>query len=166
MFDYILAKPLTEESFSTIKNKLKKIYDFIIENNQYYYCYKDDKEDIKKLFRSRDDIFKTADQDECDVRIYTPEVVDEIKNLFISKIIDEKEAKERLNAVISTFCYAVNEFIKETMETYRYYRNSQDDCSFGDSDEDENEITSKVVETQLAIADLTDIIFGFGNEED
>ena len=158
MFDYILSKPLTEESFSAIKNKLKKIYDHIIKNAKYYDEY--DEEKVKNLFVSLDGKVKTINYDECEVKVYAPEDIDGIKNLFISKKIDEDEARERLNDIIGTFSYAVSSFIECTMVSWYYYR---DDCYNPNlSDRDKN--FSELFDSEHAITDLIDILFGFEGE--
>ena len=158
MLDYILSKPLTEESFSAIKNKLKKIYDHIIKNAKYYDEY--DEEKVKNLFVSLDGKVKTINYDECEVKVYAPEDIDGIKNLFISKKIDEDEARERLNDIIGTFSYAVSSFIECTMVSWYYYR---DDCYNPNlSDRDKN--FSELFDSEHAITDLIDILFGFEGE--
>ena len=158
MFDYIMTKPLTEESFSVIKDKLKKIYDHIIKNAKYYDEY--DEEKVKNLFVSLDGKVKTINYDEYEVKVYIPEDIDEIKNLFISKEINEDEARNRLNDIIGTFSYAVSSFIECTMVSWYYYR---DDCYNPNlSDRDKN--FSELFDSEHAIIDLIDILFGFEGE--
>ena len=154
MFDYILSKPLTEESFSIIKNRLKKIYDHIIKNAKYYDEH--DEEKVKKLFVSLDKKVKTINYDEY----YIPEDIDEIKNLFISKEINEDKVRERLNDIIGTFSYAVSSFIDDAMESWYFYKK---DCYDPELDyKDKN--FSELLQSEHAVTDLIDILFGFEGE--
>lgn len=161
MFDYIMAKPLTEESFSTIKNRLKKIYDHIIKNAKYYDEH--DEEKVKNLF-----ICDTCDDySDCKVKeyiytpvkkyIYTPDDIDNIENLFIFKEINEEEARERLNDIIGTFSSAVNIFIEDVMESWYYYKKDcyDPELSYNDKNFDE------LVKSEHAVTDLMHILFGF-----
>ena len=158
MFDYLLSKPLTEESFSTIKNRLKKIYDHIIKNAKYYD--EDDEEKVKNLFVSLDGKIKTINYDEYEVKVYIPEDIDGIKNLFISKEINEDEARNRLNDIIGTFSYAVSSFIDDAMESWYFYKK---DCYDPELDyKDKN--FSELLQSEHAVTDLIDILFGFEGE--
>lgn len=158
MFDYLLSKPLTEESFSTIKNRLKKIYDHIIKNAKYYD--EDDEEKVKNLFVSLDGKIKTINYDEYEVKVYIPEDIDGIKNLFISKEINEDEVRERLNDIIGTFSYAVSSFIDDAMESWYFYKK---DCYDPELDyKDKN--FSELLQSEHAVTDLIDILFGFEGE--
>lgn len=153
MFDYIIAKPLTEESFSTIKNRLKKIYDHIIKNAKYYDEH--DEEKVKNLFIC--DI--CDDYSDCKVKeyIYTPDDIDNIENLFIFKEINEEEARKRLNDIIGTFSSAVNIFIEDVMESWYYYKKDcyDPELSYNDKNFDE------LVKSEHAVTDLMHILFGF-----
>ena len=158
MFDYLLSKPLTEESFSTIKNRLKNIYDHIIKNAKYYD--EDDEEKVKNLFVSLDGKIKTINYDEYEVKVYIPEDIDGIKNLFISKEINEDEVRERLNDIIGTFSYAVSSFIDDAMESWYFYKK---DCYDPELDyKDKN--FSELLQSEHAVTDLIDILFGFEGE--
>jgi hypothetical protein len=175
MFDYILSKPLTEESFSTIKNRLKKIYDHIIKNAKYYDEH--DEEKVKKLFRSVDEKIQADNCADCGdfydytinddnfgykvrIYVYSPDDIDKIKNLFISKEIDEEKTRNILNDIIGTFSYAISSFIECTMVSWYYYR---DDCYNPNlSDRDKN--FSELFDSEHAITDLIDILFGFEGE--
>ena len=162
MFDYIMAKPLTEESFSTIKNRLKKIYDHIIKNAKYYD--ENNEEEVKNLFKSLDEIksleemIQTTNYD--NVYVYSPDDIDKIKNLFISRQINEDEVRERLNDIIGTFSYAVSSFIEDAMESWYYYKKDcyDPELSYNDKNFDE------LVKSEHAITDLVDILFGFEGE--
>lgn len=158
MFDYLLSKPLTEESFSTIKNRLKKIYDHIIKNAKYYDEH--DEEKVKNLFVSLDGKVKTVNYDEYEVKVYIPEDIDGIKNLFISKEINEDEARNRLNDIIGTFSYAVSSFIEDAMVSWYYYRK---EC-YNPNLSDKNKNFCDFFDSEHAITDLVDILFGFEGE--
>lgn len=155
MFDYIMAKPLTEESFSTIKNRLKKIYDHIIKNAKYYD--ENNEEKVKNLFASLDGKVKTINYDEYEVKVYTHEDIDEIKNLFISKEINEDEVRDRLNDIIGTFSYAVSSFIEGAMVSWYYYRKDYYDPKLSDKNKNFHEL----FDSEHSIIDLIDILFGF-----
>lgn len=160
MFDHIMNKPLTEESFTFIKNKLKKIYDHMINNAKYYEnC---DESAVKGLFYSLKGEIEAVGHDEYVIRMYTPEVVDEIKNYLDSKVIDENEAKERLNDVLNTFSYAVGSFIEEVMTNYFYIRR---DLNVGTEVNIEDDNYTKMFGAEHAITDLVEILFGFGVTE-
>lgn len=156
MFDYLLSKPLTEESFSTIKNRLKKIYDHIIKNAKYYD--ENNEEKVKNLFKSLEEMIQTTDYD--NVYVYSPDDIDKIKNLFISKQINEDKARERLNDIIGTFSYAVSSFIEDAMESWHFYRKDCFDPEL--NHEDKNFL--ELVNSEHAIIDLIDILFGFEGE--
>ena len=161
MFDYLLSKPLTEESFSLIKDKLQRIYNHIIKNASYYEdC---DENAAKSLFYSLKGKIEAADQDEYTIRMYTPEIIDEIKSYLDTKVIDEDEAKERLNDVLSTYCYGVECFIEEVMTNYFYIRRDLEEVTpnyFNEvNTEDDN--YQKMFGAEHAITDLADILFGF-----
>ena len=157
MFDHIMNKPLTEESFTFIKNKLKKIYDHIIKNAKYYEdC---DENAVKGLFISLKAKIEVGFNDEHIMRLYTPEVVDEIKSYLDSKVIDENEAKERLNDVLNTFSYAVGCFIEEVMTNYFYIRR---DLNVGTEVNIEDDNYLKMFGAEHAITDLAEILFGYG----
>ena len=164
MFDYIMAKPLTEESFSVIKNRLKKIYDHIIKNGKYYDEH--DEEKVKNLFicDTCDDYsdWKVKEYIYTPIKkyIYTPDDIDNIGNLFISKKINEEEARKRLNDIICTFSSAVNIFIEDVMESWYFCKK---DCYDPELDyKDKN--FSELVNSERAITDLINILFGFEGE--
>lgn len=162
MFDYLLSKPLTEESFSTIKNRLKKIYDHIIKNAKYYD--ENNEEEVKNLFKSLDEIksleemIQTTNYD--NVYVYSPDDIDKIKNLFISRQINEDEVRERLNDIIGTFSYAVSSFIEDAMESWYYYKKDCFDPELSYNDKNFYEL----INSEHAITDLVDILFGFEGE--
>jgi len=161
MFDYLLSKPLSEESFSLIKDKLQRIYNHIINNASYYEdC---DENAAKSLFYSLKGKIEAADQDEYSLRMYTPEIIDEIKSYLDSKVIDENEAKDRLNDVLSTYCYGVGCFIEEVMENYFYIRRNLD---VGTEVNIEDDNYPKMFGAEHAITDLAEILFGFGVTEE
>lgn len=162
MFDYLLSKSLTEESFSTIKNRLKKIYDHIIKNAKYYDEH--DEEKVKNLFVSLDEIksleemIQTTNYD--NVYVYSPDDIDKIKNLFISRQINEDEVRERLNDIIGTFSYAVSSFIEDAMESWYYYKKDCFDPELSYNDKNFHEL----INSEHAITDLVDILFEFEGE--
>ena len=164
MFDYLLSKPLTEESFSLIKDKLQRIYNHIINNAKYYEdC---DENAAKSLFYSLKGKIEAADQDEYTIRMYTPEIIDEIKSYLDTKVIDEDEAKERLNDVLSTYCYGVECFIEEVMTNYFYIRRDLEELTpnyfnTGRDLEIEDDNYPKMFGAEHAVTDLVDILFGF-----
>lgn len=157
MFDYLLSKPLTDESFSLIKDKLQKIYDHIIKNASYYEdC---DENAAKSLFYSLKGKIEAADHDEYTIRMYTPEIIDEIKSYLDTKVIDENEAKERLNDVLSTYSYGVGCFIEEVMEDYFYIRKI---INTGTEVNIEDKNYQKMFGAEHAVTDLAEILFGYG----
>ena len=161
MFDYLLSKPLSEESFSLIKDKLQRIYNHIINNASYYEdC---DENAAKSLFYSLKGKIEAANHDEYTIRMYTPEIIDEIKSYLDTKVINEKEAKERLNDVLSTYCYGVGCFIEEVMANYFYIRR---DLDVGTEVNIEDDNYPKMFGAEHAITDLAEILFGFGVTEE
>lgn len=164
MFDYLLSKPITPNTFDIIEHKLRQIYDYIINHaDDYKYG------DVTDLFkRTSDKIIKYADSDqdpkEFD-KLYTPDDVKELKERYQNGEFEIKEQMlEELKDILSTFWYAATTYIEDTMESWYYYKKITQPIL--DDPDPTDEDWNNMLYAKCRVTDLVDILFGFDIREE
>lgn len=165
MFDYLLNKPITLDTFNIIEHKLRQIYDYIINHAEDY-------SDVTDLFkRISDKTIKYADSDkdpkEVDklIRRCTPDDVKELKERYQNGEFEIKEQMlEELKDILSTFWYAATTYIEDAMDSWYYYKKITQPIL--DDPDPTDEDWNNMFNAQRRVTDLVDILFGFDIREE
>ena len=156
MFDYLLSRPMTPAVFDIIEHRLTRIYDYITSHNEDY-------EDVTVLFKRLSDMiikYSNSDKDPKEVdkliRRCTPKDISDIKERYQNGEFKIPENMiEELKDVLSTFSYAIDQYIEDNMNSFSEYMLP---TMFNKSDFDKAYIRKNNV------LGLVDILFGFEGE--
>ena len=130
MFDYLLSKPITLNTFNIIEHKLRQIYDYIINHAEDY-------SDVT-------DLFKSTSYQNGEFKI-------------------KEQMLEELKDILSTFSYAINVYIEDTMDSWYYYK--KDTQPILDDPDPTDEDWNNMFNAKCRVTDLIDILFGFEVDE-
>ena len=167
MFDYLLSKPITLNTFNIIEHKLRQIYDYIINHAEDY-----EHGDVTDLFkRTSDKTIKYANSDkdpkEVDklIRRYTPDDVKGLKERYQNGEFEIKEQMlEELKDILSTFWYAATTYIEDAMDSWYYYKKITQPIL--DDPDPTDEDWNNMFNARRRITDLAHILFGFDIREE
>lgn len=164
MFDYLLTKPMTSNTFYIIEHKLRQIYDYIINHADDY-----EHGDVTDLFKSLSDKITYSDRDskEADklIRKYTPDSVRELKERYQNGEFRLTETMlDEMKDILSTFDYAINTYIEDVMESWYYYKIITQPIL--DDPDPTDEDWNNMFNARRRITDLAHILFGFDIRED